>query len=116
MYLFLTKLFMKEISVKNVRLCGCCHRELAVDLFYFNKSTRLPDNYCKECRKKISTVRYRDSQAVEKTRNYPVITKIQDHGLRMAFILHALRVVRQSMMRKRERERERGWARECPDA
>lgn len=105
---------MKEISVKNVRLCGCCHRVLAVDLFYFNKSTRLPDNYCKECRKKISNVRYHDTQAVEKPRHYPVITEIRDHELRMVFILHALRVVRQSVMRKRERERRRAWARECP--
>lgn len=104
---------MKEITVKNGRLCGYCHRELSVDLFYFNKSTRLPDNYCKECRKKISTGRYRDAQAVEMTRNYPVITEIRDHELRMAFILHALQVVRQSMMRKRERERTRVWAREC---
>lgn len=82
-------------------------------MFYFNKSTRLPDNYCKECRKKISTSRYRDAQAVEMTRNYPVITEIRDHELRMAFILHALQVVRQSMIRKRERERRKVWAREC---
>ena len=41
---------MEQIIEKNVRFCGCCHRELPVDSFYVDKRTLAPDNYCKECR------------------------------------------------------------------
>ena len=40
---------MEQIIEKNVRFCGCCHRELPVDSFYVDKRTLAPDNYCKEC-------------------------------------------------------------------
>lgn len=38
---------MEQIIEKNVRFCGCCHRELPVDSFYVDKRTLAPDNYCK---------------------------------------------------------------------
>ena len=45
---------MEQIIEKNVRFCGCCHRELPVDSFYVDKRTLAPDNYCKECRRAVS--------------------------------------------------------------
>ena len=45
---------MEQIIEKNVRFCGCCHRELPVDSFYVDKRTLAPDNYCKECRRAMS--------------------------------------------------------------
>ena len=41
---------MEQIIEKNVRFCGCCHRELPVDSFYVDKRTLAPDNYCDEQR------------------------------------------------------------------
>ena len=52
---------MEQIIEKNVRFCGCCHRELPVDSFYVDKRTLAPDNYCKECRRAMSNARYRRS-------------------------------------------------------
>ena len=46
---------MEQIIEKNVRFCGCCHRELPVDSFYVDKRTLAPDNYCKECRRAMTT-------------------------------------------------------------
>ena len=47
---------MEQIIEKNVRFCGCCHRELPVDSFYVDKRTLAPDNYCKECRRAMYQV------------------------------------------------------------
>lgn len=33
---------MEQIIEKNVRFCGCCHRELPVDSFYVDKRTLAP--------------------------------------------------------------------------
>ena len=33
---------MEQIIEKNVRFCGCCHRELPVDSFYVDKRTLVP--------------------------------------------------------------------------
>ena len=49
---------MEQIIEKNVRFCGCCHRELPVDSFYVDKRTLAPDNYCKECRRAMSNARF----------------------------------------------------------
>lgn len=99
----LNKTIMEHISETNVRFCGCCHRMLSIDLFYINKRTHLPDNYCKECRREFSNARYRCSQLVDEPPRYPVITEVTDYSLRMALILHALQVVRQSVLGKRKR-------------
>lgn len=105
---------MEQISENNLRICGCCHRALSMDLFYINKHTHLPDNYCKECRREFSNARYHCSQTVDKSCHYPVITKISDRTLRMALIFHALKVVRESVLSKRERLRESGRQDQSP--
>ena len=84
---------MEQIIEKNVRFCGCCHRELPVDSFYVDKRTLAPDNYCKECRRAMSNARYR--------RSLPASN-------RMYLILNALKVVRESVLRKRKRLCEAG--------
>lgn len=99
---------MEQISEKNVRFCGCCHRELPVDSFYVDKRTLAPDNYCKECRRAMSSARYRSSLSANNPLRYPVITEIPDRALRMCFIMNALKVVRESVLRKRKRLSEAG--------
>ena len=94
---------MEQIIEKNVRFCGCCHRELPVDSFYVDKRTLAPDNYCKECRRAMSNARYRRSLPASNPLRYPVITEISDCTLRMYLILNALKVVRESVLRKRKR-------------
>ena len=69
---------MEQIIEKNVRFCGCCHRELPVDSFYVDKRTLAPDNYCKECRRAMSNARYRRSLPASNPLRYPVITEISD--------------------------------------
>ena len=82
---------MEQIIEKNVRFCGCCHRELPVDSFYVDKRTR-----------------YRRSLPAGNPLRYPVITEISDCTLRMYLILNALKVVRESVLRKRKRLCEAG--------
>lgn len=102
------KMVMEQIIEKNVRFCGCCHRELPVDSFYVDKRTLAPDNYCKECRRAMSNARYRRSLPASNPLRYPVITEISDCTLRMYLILNALKVVRESVLRKRKRLCEAG--------
>ena len=100
---------MEQIIEKNVRFCGCCHRELPVDSFYVDKRTLAPDNYCKECRRAMSNARYRRSLPASNPLRYPVITEISDCTLRMYLILNALKVVRESVLRMRNRLCELGY-------
>ena len=83
-------------------------RELPVDSFYVDKRTLAPDNYCKECRRAMSNARYRRSLPASNPLRYPVITEISDCTLRMYLILNALKVVRESVLRKRKRLCEAG--------
>ena len=39
---------MEQIIEKNVRFCGCCHRELPVDSFYVDKRTLPPLTSCRQ--------------------------------------------------------------------
>lgn len=86
-------------------ICKNCNRELPCESFYVNKSTQCPDKFCKECRKAFSRQQYssgKRTQLVSSDRiSYPVITQIADRELRIQLILHALRVVQQSMERKK---------------
>lgn len=96
---------MKQTLEKDVRRCGCCHRELPLDAFYMvNKQTSAFDNYCKACRKELSATRYYRSLPTDEPPRYPVITKTEDKELRMHLIMNALQVVRASVLRKRRRE------------
>ena len=65
-------------------------------LFYVDKRTLAPDNYCKECRRAMSNARYRRSLPASNPLRYPVITEISDCTLRMYLILNALKVVREA--------------------
>lgn len=90
--------------------CGCCKQELPIEAFYISQRTQHPDNYCKECRKKVSRKqrkRYRSIQIVEKPRSYPVITEIKDSDQRMRLLLHSLQMVAESIKRKRRKRWEK---------
>ena len=80
---------MKQNKEKNVRTCGYCHKELPIEAFYINNRTHHADNYCKECRKSITSNQYRHFISVESSRNYPIITQISDRERRMVLILKA---------------------------
>ena len=95
---------MEQITEKNIRFCGCCHRTLPMDAFYVDKRRLTRDNYCKECRRAMSNARYRRSlPASTAPLRYPVITEVSDATLRMYLIMNALKVVRESVLRKRKR-------------
>lgn len=97
-------LIMEHIATNDYLLCGCCHRQLPPENFYIsNKKTQKHDNYCKECRKECSSKHYRQSQFVDSTPSYTVITDVTDDNKRMALILQALRVVNDSMARRRRK-------------
>lgn len=97
---------MKQTLEKNVRRCGCCHRELTPDAFYMvNKQTATLDNYCKACRKELSATRYRRSLPADEPPRYPVITETTDQELRMRLIMNALQVVRASVLRRKKEKK-----------
>ena len=58
---------MEQIIEKNVRFCGCCHRELPVDSFYVDKRALAHANYCKVCRRALSNDCYRRSLPARNT-------------------------------------------------
>ena len=94
-----------------LRRCACCHRELPLQDFYrSNHSNGSVDSYCKPCRRRLSRVQRKQtalSDAEEEMRPpYPVITRTESREERMRMILHALKTVRESVERKRRRERE----------
>lgn len=90
-------------SVSSV--CKQCGRELPQEFFYVNRQTQYLDIYCKECRKEISRRRYNNGSWIRKEQrnrySYLVITQVEDPLVRMELILHALKVVRQSIEHKR---------------
>lgn len=94
---------MKKNTEKNLRTCGCCHKELPIEAFYISKHTQHADNYCKECRKAMTASQYQNDKTVNNSRSYPVITQIADPEQRMALILQALQTVSKSIARKQER-------------
>ncbi|WP_300699523.1 hypothetical protein [Bacteroides sp.] len=94
---------MKKNTEKNVRICGYCHKELPIEAFYISKHTHHADNYCKECRKAMTSKQYQECKFVDISRDYPVITQIPDRERRMVLILKALQTVNKSIARKRQR-------------
>lgn len=95
---------MEHIATNDYLTCGCCQRQLPPENFYIsNKKTQKHDNYCKECRKECSSKHYRQSQFVDSTPSYTVITDVTDDNKRMDLILQALRVVNDSMARRRRK-------------
>ena len=97
---------MNQQEQTPLRLCGNCRRALPLTEFYLNHRTQLPDNYCKECRKQMARERHRKSivaKSQQTSGSYPVITRISDRDERLALILRAKQLVRESVMRKRAR-------------
>lgn len=94
---------MKKNTEKTLRTCGCCHQELPIEAFYISKRTHHADNYCKECRKALTSDQYRNNRVMESSRSYPVITQITDPERRMVLILQALQTVSKSIARKQQR-------------
>lgn len=97
---------MKTSKTQSLSVCGCCKRRLPVSAFYINKKTGRPDNYCKECRKSVSRARRKNEKhtlACGKEAERLLITTTEDPVLRRALILHALRVVAESIERKRRK-------------
>ena len=94
---------MEKNIIKTTCYCGHCHRQLPADDFYLNSKTQTPDRYCIACRKEINRTRYRKSHCENGSCHYPVITDTTDAQLRMALIMNALRVVHESIERKRKR-------------
>lgn len=97
------KTVVKELTLY---VCGCCKRSLPFEDFYINGKTGLPGNYCKECRKSTSR-QHREAEkntfAHKKPGGYLIITLVEDPEVRNELILHALRVVAESIERKRRR-------------
>ncbi len=94
---------MKKNTEKKLRTCGCCHKELPIEAFYVSKRTHHADNYCKECRKTMTSTQYRNCKFMDNSHSYPVITQIADPERRMFLILQALQTVSKSIARKQQR-------------
>ncbi len=80
------------------RQCKRCLRWLPSGGFY--RSGHRLDCYCKTCRRDISHEQ-RAGRGSDGAVTYPVITQVADRGERLALILHAKQVVRESMRQKR---------------
>lgn len=101
----------QNIAVKTC-YCGHCRRELPVESFYTRGATQRPDCYCIACRKEMNRTRYRKSHLENRVNTRPSITDVADDAQRMALILHALSVVRESAARKQRKLREKELANE----
>lgn len=85
----------------DTRVCAHCHRVLPASEFYVSHQTGKPDSYCKECRRRLSLARFCGVNDLPP--DYPVITRTDDPDERLALVLHACKVLKQSVMRKREK-------------
>lgn len=105
-----TKPTMKQNIMTFTLTCSHCKRELSAEAFYFNSKKQCYDNYCKECRK-VSSRKQRENKTcllfVNNECHYPVITWIDDERIRMLLILKALQKVRESVVRKLQKQHEK---------
>lgn len=96
--------------LQPTRKCLRCRRELPADAFYTRDRQQRPDSYCKECRKAANRIRRKAGNAHTEgetcPRRYPVITDIRQRDVRLHLILKALQTVRESVERKRRKQRE----------
>ena len=96
--------------LQPVRKCLRCRKELPADAFYTRDRQQRPDSYCKECRKAANRIRRKAGHGREEReacpRRYPVITDIRQRDVRLHLILKALQAVRESVERKRRKQRE----------
>ena len=85
--------------------CANCHRELPQSDYYITRGKR--DCYCKLCRRNTARGTYIEALRRSLVRKpYIVITEVDDPEVRLLLIKKALQTVRQSIERKRQRERE----------
>ena len=95
---------MEQILTTTLHTCRYCLKELPAEAFYMDKRTQRPESCCKACRSAAYRKRYVDSHFVNVTSHTPLlITDIQDRTQRMTLILHALQVVKESVIRKRRK-------------
>lgn len=94
---------MDNLLEGKERTCGCCKRQLPISEFYVTNKKRV-DGYCKECRRARNSQTYRTGKRGKlKRASYLVITEVSDKAVRMELIKNALRVVRESIARKRRK-------------
>lgn len=108
---------MKKTQNSTLYVCGCCKRSLPSEAFYIDKKTGRPGNYCKECRKSTSR-KQRDinkTLAVNRSAEYPVITRTSDPVLRKELILRALKTVAASIEEKKRKRLEVELETDCFD-
>lgn len=106
---------MNNLENATAHYCGQCKRKLPLDAFYFNKRRQCFDRYCKDCRKERSRIYYQkkeETQYVNERTDYPVITRTEDPEKRTELILHAMQVVRASVLQKCKKQREEEAMRE----
>ena len=89
------------------RRCQCCGREFPLGEFYFKNHLHALDNYCKQCRREANRLRRKAGARSMATGQdaeprYPVITRTEDPETRRVLLLHALQVVRDSVLRRRK--------------
>ena len=95
---------MEQTLTPTLYTCRYCLKELPAEAFYIDKRTRKPESRCKACRSAAYRKRYVDSRFVNIASHTPLlITDIQDQKRRMTLILHALQVVKESVIRKRRK-------------
>ena len=96
---------MNNLTQQQLHACGNCHRELPLSDYYITRGKR--DNYCKHCRREAARDNYLEARRRSLIRKpYIVITEVDDPEVRLLLIKKALQTVRQSIERKRQRERE----------
>lgn len=106
---------MEQILAPTLHNCRNCMKKLPAEAFYLDKRTRQPESCCKECRRAAGRKRYIDSHFVNTTPpSIPIITDTQDRNLRLTLILHALQVVKESVIRKRRKLCEAGLVLQQP--
>lgn len=96
---------MNNLTQQQLHECGNCHRKLPQSDYYITRGKR--DNYCKHCRREAARGSYIEARRRLLIRKpYIVITEVDDPEVRLLLIKKALQTVRQSIERKRQRERE----------
>ena len=90
---------MNNLENATAHYCGQCKRKLPLDAFYFNK-------------RRIYYQKKEDTQYVNERTDYPVITRTEDPEKRTELILHAMQVVRASVLQKCKKQREEEAMRE----
>ena len=94
---------MNNLVSDQTQACGCDKRTVPISNFSVTRKTKV-DSYCKECRKARNSESYRTGKRGKlKRKSYLVITEVSDRAVRIALIKNAIRLVNESVARKRRR-------------